>query len=130
MAGIEGTVEDVLVGRAAWCIVHGDALHVLRDLPDCSVSAFVTDPPNSSGRAFRGDRARATSAKYVSTGSANKQIPSFEGDVRDQRSFTLWTALWSSEAWRVGAEGCHLLAFSDRRQLPALCDAVQAGGWL
>ena len=37
-----------------------------------------------------------TTAKYVSTNSANKEIPAFEGDVRDQRSFTLWTALWSA----------------------------------
>jgi site-specific DNA-methyltransferase (adenine-specific) len=42
----------------------------------------------------------------------------------------LWTALWSSEAWRCAADGCHLVAFSDWRQLPSLCDAVQAGGWL
>jgi hypothetical protein len=28
-------------------------------------------------------------AKYVSTNSSNKEIPAFEGDVRDQRSFTV-----------------------------------------
>ncbi len=39
----EGTVDQVLRGEAAWCIVHGDALHVLRDLPDGCVDAFVTD---------------------------------------------------------------------------------------
>jgi hypothetical protein len=126
----EGSVDEVLRGYASWCVVHGDALHVLRELPAESVDAFVTDPPYSSGGAFRGDRVKETTAKYVSTKSANKEIPAFEGDVRDQRSFTLWTALWSSEAWRAGAEGCHLVAFSDWRQLPSLCDAVQAGGWL
>ena len=123
-------MDEVLRGEAGWCVVHGDALHVLRDLPDGCVDAFVTDPPYSSGGAFRGDRVKETTAKYVSTGSTNKAIPGFEGDVRDQRSFMLWTALWSSEAWRAGVEGSHLVAFSDWRQLPALCDAVQAGGWL
>jgi site-specific DNA-methyltransferase (adenine-specific) len=123
-------MDEVIRGAASLCIVHGDALHVLRDLPDGCVSAFITDPPYSSGGAFRGDRGKETTAKYVSTGSANKALPGFDGDVRDQRSLTLWTALWSSEAWRAGAEGCHLLAFSDWRQLPALCDAVQVGGWL
>ena len=113
MHAVEGTVDEVLRGEASWCVVHGDALHVLRDLPDVSVSAFVTDPPYSSGGAFRGDRVKETTAKYVSTNSANKEIPAFEGDVRDQRSFTLWTALWSSEAWRAGADGAHLVAFSD-----------------
>jgi site-specific DNA-methyltransferase (adenine-specific) len=126
----EGTLDEVIRGAASWCVVHGDALHMLRDFPDGCVHAFVTDPPYSSGGAFRGDRVKGTTAKYVSTGSANKAVPGFDGDVRDQRSFTLWTALWSSEAWRCAAGGCHLVAFSDWRQLPALCDAVQAGGWL
>jgi site-specific DNA-methyltransferase (adenine-specific) len=126
----EGSLDEVLRGDAAWCIVHGDALHVLRDLPDGCAHAFVTDPPYSSGGAFRGDRVKDTTAKYVSTGSGNKDLPGFEGDVRDQRAFALWTALWSSEAWRAAVEGAHLVAFSDWRQLPALCDALQAGGWL
>ena len=93
MPPVEGSIEQVIRGEAAWCIVRGDALHVLRDLPDGCVDAFVTDPPYSSGGAFRGDRVKDTTAKYVSTGSANREIPAFEGDVRDQRSFTLWTAL-------------------------------------
>src|SRR5512139_449529 len=114
----EGSLDEVLRGDAAWCIVHGDALHVLRDLPDGCAHAFVTDPPYSSGGAFRGDRVKDTTAKYVSTGSGNKDLPGFEGDVRDQRAFTLWTALWSSEAWRAAVEGAHLVAFSDWRQLP------------
>jgi site-specific DNA-methyltransferase (adenine-specific) len=127
---LEGTLDAVLRGSASWCVVHGDALHVLRDLPDACINPFVTDPPYSSGGAFRGDRVKDTTAKYASTGSGNREIPAFEGDVRDQRSFMLWTALWSSEAWRCAVDGCHLVAFSDWRQLPSLCDAVQAGGWL
>jgi hypothetical protein len=31
---LEGTLDEVLRGSASWCVVHGDALHVLRDLPD------------------------------------------------------------------------------------------------
>jgi DNA modification methylase len=90
---LEGTLDGVLRGVASWCVVHGDALHVLRDLPDGCVDAFVTDPPYSSGGAFRGDRVKDTTAKYVSTGSANREIPAFEGDVRDQRSFKRWTRI-------------------------------------
>ena len=41
----EGTTDEVLRGDAAWCIVHGDAPHVFRDLPDGCIDAFVTDPP-------------------------------------------------------------------------------------
>src|SRR6266536_1751733 len=61
----EGTLDQVVRGEASWCVVHGDALHVLRDLPDGCVHGFVTDPPYSSGGAFRGDRVKDTTAKYV-----------------------------------------------------------------
>ncbi|HVW28881.1 MAG TPA: hypothetical protein VHC69_26130 [Polyangiaceae bacterium] len=54
----EGSLDEVLRGAAAWCIVHGDVLHVLRDLPDGCAHAFVTDPPYSNGGAFRGDRVK------------------------------------------------------------------------
>ena len=63
MSALEGTLDEVLRGDAAWCIVHGDALHILRNLPDGCADAFVTDPPYSSGGAFRGDRVKETTAK-------------------------------------------------------------------
>ena len=31
MHAVEGTLEEVVRGEASWCVVHGDALHVLRD---------------------------------------------------------------------------------------------------
>jgi hypothetical protein len=92
----EGTIDEVIRGAASWCIVHGDALHVLRDLPDGSVSAFITDPPYSSGGAFRGDRVKGTTAKYVSTGSANKALPGFDGQGRRVIGFEInreWAVL-------------------------------------
>jgi hypothetical protein len=58
----EGTVDEVLRGEAAWCIVHGDDERV-----DAAVRQVtqhmkgVTDPPYSSGGAFRGDRVGASS---------------------------------------------------------------------
>src|SRR5690242_16046402 len=60
----EGTLDQVVRGEASWCVVQGDALHLLRDLPDGCVHGFVTDPPYSSGGAFRGDRVKETTAKY------------------------------------------------------------------
>jgi DNA modification methylase len=60
MPALEGTLYEVLRGDAAWCIVHSDALHILRNLPDGCADAFVTDPPYSSGGAFRGHRVKET----------------------------------------------------------------------
>lgn len=38
-------VESVLIGRQKWCVVQGDCLDVLRELPPASVATVVTDPP-------------------------------------------------------------------------------------
>ena len=51
------------------------------------------------------------------------------GDLKDQRSFTMWATLWLSECWRLAKPGTPVLVFSDWRQLPAMTDAVQAAGF-
>lgn len=40
-------IQDVLEGRARWCVVHGDCRDVLAALPDASVAHVITDPPYS-----------------------------------------------------------------------------------
>lgn len=109
-------------------IYHGDALFVLPELS--GVAGIVADPPYSSGGQFRGDRTVSTLKKYVSSDSdLQKTVLDFTGDTRDQRGFTAWCALWSSAALHSAIRGGVLLSFVDWRQLPALTDAVQAGGW-
>jgi len=39
------TIEEVLEGRAQWCVVCGDSLEVLRSLPPSIADAIPTDPP-------------------------------------------------------------------------------------
>jgi site-specific DNA-methyltransferase (adenine-specific) len=107
-------------------IYHGDCFDLLHDLN--GVGAVVTDPPYSSGGAFRGDRAKQTSVKYVNSDTAAYR-PEFAGDNRDQRSFMAWCSLWLNAARRASVPGAILCSFIDWRQLPTLTDAVQAGGW-
>jgi site-specific DNA-methyltransferase (adenine-specific) len=76
-----------------WSIHHGEAWEWLRSLPSSSADALVTDPPYSSGGAFRGDRAMATTTKYVNSDTAAYR-PEFAGDNRDQRSFLAWASMW------------------------------------
>jgi len=109
-------------------LYNGDALAVLRELPDASVDAVVTDPPYSSGGLHAGARRVEPSKKYQSTGT-KKTYPAMLGDLKDQRSFTMWATLWLSECWRIAKPGSPCLVFSDWRQLPAMTDAVQAAGW-
>jgi site-specific DNA-methyltransferase (adenine-specific) len=107
-------------------IYHADCFDVLHSLS--GVGAVVTDPPYSSGGAFRGDRAPQTSTQYVNSDTMAYR-PEFAGDNRDQRSFLAWATLWLNAARNASELGAVLASFIDWRQLPVLTDAVQAGGW-
>ena len=108
-------------------IYHGDCFDVLHELS--GIGAVVTDPPYSSGGAFRGDRTQRTVTKYVNSDAAAYR-PEFAGDNRDQRSFVVWCSMWMSATRRACVQGAPFLCFSDWRQLPSTTDAVQAGGWV
>ncbi len=112
--------------RGGITIYHADAFDVLHELAD--IGAVITDPPYSSGGAFRGDRSAQTTTKYVQSGTAAYR-PEFAGDNRDQRSFLAWCSLWMTAARHAAITGAVFCTFSDWRQLPTLTDAVQAGGW-
>lgn len=112
-----------------WQVHQGEALASLMALPDASIDGVVTDPPYSSGGAFRGDRMASTKVKYQQTGQA-LQWGEFSGDNRDQRGFAAWCALWLYECRRACKPGAPICVFTDWRQLPTTTDAIQAGGWV
>jgi len=105
----------------------GDCLELMREMPDGSVDAIVTDPPYSSGGMYRADRTRATSTKYL---RVKDNYPDFPGDGRDQRGFYHWCTLWMSLCWQKSKMGALLACFTDWRQLPTVSDALQGGGWI
>ena len=112
-------------------LYRGDALAVLRKLPDASVDALITDPPYSSGGMVRGDRMADTMTKYVRSDSGNRErIGDFAGDNRDQRGYAYWCTLWLSECLRIVKPGGVACLFTDWRQLPVTTDVLQAGGWV
>ena len=109
----------------------GDALSVLRFLPDASVDALITDPPYSSGGMFRSDRQQDVHTKYVNVDSVSgNALAEFSGDSRDSRGYGYWIALWLSECLRVVRPGGVAAVFTDWRQLPTTSDHLQAGGWV
>jgi hypothetical protein len=83
--------------------VHGDALHVFRDLPDNCVDAFVTDPPLLRGGVFRGDRVKETTAKRsVETPAPRPSFPRrilWSGPTTPHRMTMFWqqksTSTWA-----------------------------------
>lgn len=110
-------------------LYNGNALSILRDLPDGYADAVITDPPyNSGGRTASERRTLSARKKYVSS-DARHDLADFEGDNRDQRSYGYWLTLVLAECYRVAGPGAPLLTFTDWRQLPATSDALQAAGW-
>jgi site-specific DNA-methyltransferase (adenine-specific) len=79
--------------------------------------------------ADQNSKQKSTAAKY-SSAKTNNPLPDFEGDSKDQRSWTHWMAEWLSEARRVCRQGAPICMFIDWRQLPAMTDALQWAGWL
>ena len=114
---------------ARWRMVRGDALELLRQIPDESVDGVFTDPPYSSGGQFRGDRNAQSSEKYQTAFSGNAgKFPEIAGDNRDQRSYLAWCSLWIAECRRVMRAGAPFAIYTDWRQLGTIQDALQAGG--
>ena len=107
-------------------IYHADSFDLLHELS--GIDAVITDPPYSSGGAFRGDRAQATTTKYVNSDTAAYRHE-FAGDTRDQHAFLAWCTMWLNAARRASRPGAVLCSFIDWRQIPVLTDAVQCGGW-
>lgn len=109
-------------------IHHGNALELLGRVEPGTVDAVITDPPYSSGGRTTSERQREPSAKYQQTQSA-KWID-FAGDNRDQRSWTLWMAMWIGQALPLVRPGGYIMLFTDWRQLSCTSDALQIGGFV
>lgn len=119
------------LGPYALDAVHqGEALALLRAVPDASVDMVLTDPPYSSGGFTRSDRNDAPEAKYARSNETFRQWTGFTGDNRDGRSWAYWCTLWLSECLRATRPSGFIVVFSDWRQVPLATDAIQAGGWV
>jgi site-specific DNA-methyltransferase (adenine-specific) len=110
-------------------IIHGDTFEVLKSFPNELFSGIITDPPYSSGAADQNARTKSTAQKYSSVKISNP-LPDFEGDAKDQRSWTNWMTEWLVEARRCTKPGAPICMFIDWRQLPSMTDALQWAGWI
>ena len=84
-----------------WEVLHGDCRAKLRDLPDASIDAIVTDPPYELG---------------------------FMGKAWDASGFAYDVGMWR-EALRVLKPGGHLLAFSGSRTYHRMTVAIEDAGF-
>lgn len=111
-----------------WSILQGDALKVLGTFAPNTFDAVITDPPYASGGRTQTEKNKSTARKYSSMGE--NAPPPFDGDAKDQRSWTRWAAEWLYEARKVCKSGAPVCMFIDWRQLPAATDALQWAGWI
>lgn len=118
--------EKVVIGNCE--LWHGDALEILDALGP--VHAVITDPPYSSGGAYRSDRSAPTTSKYQISHETARTYAAFSGDNRDQRSFELWCERWMSKALRLCSDGAGFGCFIDWRNLASVVDAMQVSGWV
>lgn len=112
-------------------LYQGDCLEILRQIEPASIDLVLADPPYSSGGTHAGDRKASTRTKYTNSDfNGAARFPNFSGDNMDQRSFTAFMRWVCSELRQKTKEGGILEMFVDWRNLPAMTDAIQMGGWV
>ena len=111
-----------------WEIIQGDALQLLPNFAPGTYDAVITDPPYASGGRTQAEKNKSTAKKYSSMG--DHAPPPFDGDSKDQRSWTRWAAEWLGDARKLCKPGAPVCMFIDWRQLPAASDALQWAGWI
>jgi site-specific DNA-methyltransferase (adenine-specific) len=115
-----------VIGNAT--LYLGDCLEIIPTLG--KVDAVITDPPYSSGGAFRSDRDRSTEKKYLGAYGKPAAVQiDFSGDNRDALGWGYWATMWLSLCLRRMGRGSPVVVFTDWRQLPNASNVLQAAGY-
>ena len=115
-------VPDESAGGENWRILHGDTLKLVKGFQPGIFDAVITDPPYASGGTKQNERNRTTNQKYSSM-KAENALPDFDGDNKDQRSWTHWMAEWLYDVRKACKRGAPICLFIDWRQYPSITDA-------
>ncbi|MGV0663707.1 DNA methyltransferase [Mycobacteroides chelonae] len=123
---------------------HGDCLDVLRELPDNSVDAVVTDPPYGirfMGKAWDGADIEERAARGRETSPMPEGIGGPQGGYRSRAAeagrydlsanaaFGEWCRQWATECLRILKPGGHLLAFGGSQTWHRLSSGIEDAGF-
>jgi len=118
---------------------HGDCLEVLRELPDASVDAVVTDPPygiSFMGKAWDqpgeyGSKSRRGGGPNLRRGAQDAALEAGRYDLSPHAmsSFQRWCEAWAAECLRILRPGGHLIAFGGARTWHRLAAGVEDAGF-
>tara|TARA_Y100000114_G_scaffold80073_1_gene73731 strand:+ start:1847 stop:3115 length:1269 start_codon:yes stop_codon:yes gene_type:complete len=110
--------QDIWADMPTAKIMHGNCMKLLKELPDCSVDAIVTDPPYGMSP----DGIARTWADI----EEGRKIKGFMGKEWDA---AVPCHNFFAECFRVLKHGGHMIAFSSTRTVCALGMAAQKGGF-
>jgi DNA modification methylase len=119
-------------------ILEGDVIEKIRELPDASVDAIVTDPPyglNFMGKEWDRlgdhsanftnlDKPHSSQTAYPMNKSRGRPISETDGPAQQR-----WHFAWAQEALRVLKPGGYLLAFGGSRTYHRMACAVEDAGF-
>ena len=115
-------------------VYHGDCIDVMRQMPDESVDAIVTDPPYGlefmgkewdGADGFRRSLNAADAGRENVFGRASRTSPEY----RAGHTFQEWVEVWATEALRVLKPGGHMLAFGGSRTWHRLQAGIEDAGF-
>lgn len=133
-----GTVPELLDGKRTWVALRGDALERLKELPDDSVDAVVTDPP--AGIGFMGrewDLPKGVSNYGFYEGDhftqAAPRIGAHKGNLKEhfraRDLFVAWMTAIFREVYRVLKPGGHGLVWALPRTSHWTASALEDAGF-
>lgn len=110
-------------------ILTGDMRERLRELPDASVDAVVTDPPyHLTSIVKRFGSPEAAPARRGKTGAYARASRGFMGQTWDGGDVAFRAATWA-QVLRVMKPGAHLVAFSGTRTYHRMVCAIEDAGF-
>jgi len=110
-------------------IICGDCVEAMKEIPENSIDAIVTDPPY--GLAFMGEDwdklkiARKTNSQIITYLGAGMKL-----DRKVNLGMQLWHAQWLKEAYRILKPGASLLAMGGTRTFHRLMVAIEDVGFI
>ena len=123
------------LGATDVTVYQGDCIEVMRQMPENSVDAIVTDPPY--GLEFMGkgwdapwkDSARWRSPSPLPGSHSKNPTPRPQGWGEAGIKFQYFSETWAREAYRVLKPGGHLLAFAGTRTYHRMASGVEDAGF-
>ena len=121
----DGTLAEVLEGRAGWHLATADALEFAEELPDGCAHAVWIDPPYCSGGYTETARRQA---RGMVTHRRVKELGWFINDNMGSAGLVWLLRCVAVQAFRVLVEGGSLGVFCDWRMVPLLAPALESSG--